>query len=60
MKQIQTQKSIDWISQVLTDFKKLGKELTIKSIKNMEKGRLKIMVNQAIKEKTFCDLVKKK
>ena len=60
MKQIQTQKSKDWISQVITDFKLLGLDLTIESIKEMKKARLKIIVNQAIKEKTFRDLVKKK
>ena len=60
MKQIQTQKSKDWISQVITDFKLLGLDLTIESIKEIKKARLKIIVNQAIKEKTFRDLVKKK
>ena len=60
MKQIQSQKSKDWISQVITDLKLLGLDLTVDSIKNMKKTRLKIIVNQAIKEKTFRDLVKKK
>ena len=60
MKQIKTQKSKDWISQVIIDFKLLGLDFTLESIKNMKKTRLKIIVNQAIKEKTFSDLVKKK
>ena len=60
MKQIKTQKSKDWISQVITDFKLLGLDLTVESIKDMKKERLKIMVNQSIKEKTFRDLIKKK
>ena len=53
MKQIETQKLNDWISQVKTDFKLLGLDQTVESIKDMKKVRLKKMVNQSIKEKTF-------
>ena len=60
IEQIQTQKSKDWSYQVLKDIDQLGLDLTVESIKNMKKTRLKIMVNQAIKEKTFADLEKKK
>ena len=33
MKQIKTQKSKDWISQVIKDFKLLGLDFTLESIK---------------------------
>ena len=36
------------------------KQLGLESIKNMNKTRLKMMVNHAIKETTFTDMVKKK
>ena len=60
MKQIQTKKPKDWISQVLRDIKELDLEITIDSIRNIKKSQLKIIVNQAIQEKTFRELIKKK
>ena len=59
-KQIQTKKKKDWISQVIMDLKELNLNITIDNIRKMKKSRLKIIINQAIKEKTFCDMVQKK
>ena len=60
MKQIQTTKPRDWISQVLNDIEKLELDVNIENMKNMKKSTLIIMINEAIKEKTFLELEKKK
>ena len=60
MKQIETRKSKDWITQVMTDIKELRLEVDIESIKNIKKSNLKMMVTTAIREKSFQDLEKKK
>ena len=60
MKQIETRKSKDWITQVMSDIKELRLEVDIESIKNIKKSNLKMMVTTAIREKSFQDLEKKK
>ena len=59
-KQIQTKKKKDWINQVTIDLKELNLNITIDNINKIKKSRLKIIINQAIKEKTFCEMVQKK
>ena len=58
-KQIETKKPKDWISQVSIDIEELGMELNIENLKNMKKSNLKMMVNMAVKEKSYEDLEKK-
>ena len=60
MKQIETRKSKDWITQVMSDIKELRLEVDIESNKNIKKSNLKMMVTTAIREKSFQDLEKKK
>ena len=50
MKQIETRKSKDWITQVMSDIKELRLEVDIESIKNIKKSNLKMMVTTAIRE----------
>ena len=65
MKQLETRKPKDWISQVINDLKELclevqGHPVNIENLKSIRKSNLKIMVNMAIKEKSFKDLEKQK
>ena len=50
MKQIETRKSKDWITQVVSDIKELRLEVDIESNKNIKKSNLKMMVTTAIRE----------
>ena len=60
MKQKESKKSKDWINQVLSDIKELNLEVDFEDIRKMQKSRLKIMLNEAIKMKAFVDLAQKK
>ena len=60
MKQIQTRRLKDWISQVLKDIKELDLEITIETLTKIKKSQLKTILNQRIEEKSFRDLIKKK
>ena len=59
-KQIETKKKKDWINQVFIDLKELNLDITIESISKIPKSKLKIIVNEAIEQKTFRDLEKRK
>ena len=59
-KQIETKKKKDWINQVFEDLKVLNLDINVESISKMKKTRLKMIVNEAIQQKTFRDLENKK
>ena len=58
--QIETKKKKDWINQVFTDLKELNLNITVESISKIQKTKLKIILNEAIEQKTVCDLEEKK
>ena len=57
---LKTHKKKKWISQVFTDLKELNLNINVGSISKIQKTKLKIILNEAIEQKTFCDLEEKK
>ena len=58
--QIENRKPKDWVSQVFENIKELDLNLSLEELKNMKKGKLKVILNRATPNKSLEELNKKK